>query len=155
MPRVPEVARLASALDAAARVGPVWSDYTLANHAVVFLDQYADTLLPACAFIWRFGKPLTPLAVTRRVELGTPLYGMWNGDSAGRNVLPNGVAIRNTFSSVPRNLDTALRALGTTRHERHGSEVRLGSWLGRNSSWVVPGLLLLAAILGMLALLIG
>ena len=47
------------------------------------------------------------------------------------------------------------RAHGTTRHERHGSEVRLGSWLGRNSSWVVPGLLLLAAILGVLALLIG
>jgi hypothetical protein len=47
------------------------------------------------------------------------------------------------------------RAVGTIRHERHGSDVRLGSWLGRNSRWAVPGLLVLAALLGVWALLIG
>jgi hypothetical protein len=47
------------------------------------------------------------------------------------------------------------RAVGTVRHERHGTDVRLGSWLGRNSRWAVPGLLVLAALLGALALVIG
>ena len=47
------------------------------------------------------------------------------------------------------------RAAGTARHERHGSDVRLGSWLGRNSRWAVPALLVLAALLVATSLLIG
>jgi hypothetical protein len=47
------------------------------------------------------------------------------------------------------------RAAGVTRHQRHGSDVRLGGWLGRNSRWAVPALLVLAALLVATSLLIG
>jgi hypothetical protein len=50
---------------------------------------------------------------------------------------------------------TRIRSAGTAHHARHGSSVRLGSWLGRHSLWVVPALLLLAGALGALALLLG
>ena len=115
MLRLPEVERLVAALDAAARVGPVWSDYTLANHAVVLLDQRADTLRPACAAIWRAAAPPTTRGLRRRVDLATPLYGMWNGDPVGPRPLPNGPLITKTLSTLPPELEADLRAGGIAR----------------------------------------
>lgn len=52
-------------------------------------------------------------------------------------------------------VSVGIRDAGTAHHARHGSSVRLGSWLGRHSRWAVPALVLLAGVLGVLALLMG
>ena len=110
----PEVANLKFALDAIAAVPPVWSDYTLANHPVVFIAQSADTLAPACVAIWRQAQPPVVLPLPRGVRLATPLYGMWNGDPIGADATAN-VGIAAALSAVPIELEDALRALGESR----------------------------------------
>ena len=115
MPRRIEVVTLSRALGAASAVGPVWSDFTLADHPVIFLDQPADTAARGCATIWRAGSELRAVALTQRVRLSTPLYGMWNGEPPGPNPNANGTAIAATVSRLPPELEAEMRRLGYSR----------------------------------------
>jgi hypothetical protein len=56
---------------------------------------------------------------------------------------------------LPSAAAARARAAGTTHHVRHGADVGVGSWLGRNSRWAVAGLLLLAFLLAVLSLVLG
>jgi hypothetical protein len=63
--------------------------------------------------------------------------------------------LERVVGALPSAAATRVRAAGTTRHMRHGTAVHLGSWLGRNSRWLVLGLLFLVALLVALALAVG
>jgi hypothetical protein len=63
--------------------------------------------------------------------------------------------LERVVGALPSAAAVRARAAGTTHHVRHGTGVRVGSWLGRNSRRVVLGLLFLAALLAALALAVG
>ncbi|NOT10130.1 MAG: hypothetical protein HOP28_18205 [Gemmatimonadales bacterium] len=111
----PEVRSLAAALDKAAAVGPVWSDYTIANHPVVFVSQTPDTTASVCASVWRFRKPPVVVAMSRRVRFSTPLYGMWNGDSVRRDPSQGNAGIASSLRPIPPELEQVLRGMGEIR----------------------------------------
>jgi hypothetical protein len=110
-----DVRALAAALDAAAAAGPVWGDYTIANHPVVFVSQTPDTTAGACAAVWRYGQALEVVPLSRGMRLSTPLYAMWNVDPVGPNPAAGNGAIVSTLRSAPPELEDALRARGSTR----------------------------------------
>jgi len=44
---------------------------------------------------------------------------------------------------------------GIIDHARHGRSVRAGTWLGRHGRWAIVGLLVLAVVFGLLAVIAG
>ena len=60
--------------------------------------------------------------------------------------------LERVVGAPPSAAATHARAAGTTHHARHGTRVRLGSWLGRNARSAVAALLLLALLLAALSL---
>jgi hypothetical protein len=63
--------------------------------------------------------------------------------------------LERVVGALPSGVAAHARAAGTTHHARHGTRVRLGSWLGRNSRSAVVALLLLAFLLAALSLVMG
>ncbi len=63
--------------------------------------------------------------------------------------------LERVVGALPSDAAARARAAGTTHHVRHGTAVHVGSWLGRNSRRVALALLLVAALLGALALAVG
>ena len=60
--------------------------------------------------------------------------------------------LERVVGALPSAAAARARDAGTTHHVRHGADVRLGTWLGRNSRRLVLGLLMLAVFLAALAL---
>jgi hypothetical protein len=63
--------------------------------------------------------------------------------------------LERVVGTLPSATAARVRAAGTTHHVRHGADVAVGSWLGRNSRGAVAGLLLLAFLLAVLSLVLG
>lgn len=59
--------------------------------------------------------------------------------------------LERVVGSLPSAAAERARAAGTTHHVRHGTSVRLGSWLGRHARSTVVALLLLALLLAVLS----
>jgi hypothetical protein len=93
-------------------------------------------------------------------------YQDWHaGRAAGDDVTASEIAayaycakawhLERVLDARPSETAARIRAAGNAHHARHGSSVRVGGWLGRHSRWAIPGLLLLAILLGALALLLS
>lgn len=111
----PAVLALTKALDAVSAVGPVWGNYTLANHPLILLDQPPDTTKPVCAVIWRYRDSSQIVTLRGRIRKSTPLYAMWDGDSVGRSPTANGRMMERVLSPIPPELERTMRARGFTR----------------------------------------
>ena len=63
--------------------------------------------------------------------------------------------LERVLGAAPSTAANQRRDAGIGDHARHGSDVRLGSWLARHAAAVVAGLVLLAILLVILAILFG
>jgi hypothetical protein len=111
----PAVRQLMGALDRVAAVGPVWDDYDPGNHPVVLLAQDRDTTHAVCAAVWRRGREPIVLPVGQRIRLMTALYGLWDGDPPGPHPVVGNGDIAATMTTIPPELERAIRSTGNSR----------------------------------------
>lgn len=63
--------------------------------------------------------------------------------------------LERVLGAAPSTAANQRRDAGIGGHARHGSDVRIGSWLARHAAAVVAGLVLLAILLAVLAIILG
>lgn len=114
----PQVIALVAALDRVAAVPPVWDDFKVANHPVLFLldSTYRGAVTtPVCALVWRSGAALQVLELATRPGLSTPLYGFISLDPTGSRAQPNSEAVVAASRRIGVEDAGRLRAAGVSR----------------------------------------